>query len=322
MAFGLDDVAAEAMAESAKEMVKEASKELAEDSALTQKDFADLSSEFDPESFSLDNENTKDSSSLNLENSQDSDDIENHSEKDFKDDRINLSDEFSPTVFDESIPIGDSSEPMDLGEINKTNSFEDEFSPDKFDKIDGSKELDDSGNINSSVDANNYADDINIADTEEKDREVTNEKENSEDQVERIPTRNEKLEGQEHPDTGVPYERKTVETDTGKKVEGVFPQFESVFDAQLPEDLEKATDREQFSECNRQLKDRYDNDPEFRNQFDERQRDDIENGRTPYGYTWHHNEEKGKMQLVDYDTHAGSGHTGGRSIWGGGTENR
>ena len=49
---------------------------------------------------------------------------------------------------------------------------------------------------------------------------------------------------------------------------------------------------------------------------------DIEDGYTPDGYTWHHNEEKGKMQLVDTDIHSQTRHTGGRNIWGGGTENR
>lgn len=142
------------------------------------------------------------------------------------------------------------------------------------------------------------------------------------DSLKTISTRNEGLEGQNHPETGVPYERKVVEMDNGEKVEGVFPQFESKLDVQLPEELEQASDNKQFAECNRQLKEKCENDPEFRSQFTEDQLDDIEHGQTPEGYTWHHSEEKGKMQLVDYDTHMRTGHTGGRNIWGGGTENR
>jgi hypothetical protein len=135
-------------------------------------------------------------------------------------------------------------------------------------------------------------------------------------------TRNEGLEGQNHPETGVPYERKEVVTDTGEVFEGVFPQFDSKCDVQLPENLEQASDAKQFAECNRQLKEKCDNDPEFRKTFSEDQLDDIAHGQTPEGYTWHHSEEKGKMQLVDSDTHMRTGHTGGRNIWGGGTENR
>lgn len=143
-----------------------------------------------------------------------------------------------------------------------------------------------------------------------------------EDSPRKIKTINDSLEGKTHPDTGVPYERKVVETDTGEKVDGVFPQFESALDVQLPEDLEQASDKKQFDECNKQLKEKCKSDPEFRSKFTPDQLADIEDGYTPEGYTWHHNEEKGKMQLVDSDTHWNTRHTGGRNIWGGGSENR
>lgn len=138
----------------------------------------------------------------------------------------------------------------------------------------------------------------------------------------KIKTINDDYAGQMHPETGVPYVEKIVETDTGEKVKGVFPQLESTFDVQLPDDLLNATDGKQFKECNQQLKEKCDNDPEYKNQFNERQRENIDDGNTPYGFTWHHNEELGKMQLVDYDTHANTRHTGGKCIWGGGSENR
>jgi hypothetical protein len=138
----------------------------------------------------------------------------------------------------------------------------------------------------------------------------------------RVTCINEKYSGQNHPDTGVPYVEKTVRDADGNEVVGVFPQFDSDFDAYLPENMLQESDPKQFAEANRQLKEKYDSDPEFASKFNERQRDDIENGRTPYGYTWHHNEETGKLQLVDYETHANTRHTGGRAIWGGGSENR
>lgn len=100
------------------------------------------------------------------------------------------------------------------------------------------------------------------------------------------------------------------------------PQFESAYDAQLPEDKLKSSDREQFKECNSQLKEAVENDSELRGKFDEEQLEQIENGDTPDGYTWHHDADVGKMQLVDTETHQKTGHTGGRSIWGGGTECR
>lgn len=132
-------------------------------------------------------------------------------------------------------------------------------------------------------------------------------------------TDREDLEGK-NSENGVPYERKTVEIN-GIKVEGVFPVFSSEFDVQLPADLLKASNPKQFSECNRQLKEAVEKKPELAKEFADEQLEDIENGDTPEGYTWHHNEETGKMQLVkteDHDrTQGGAAHTGGKALWGG-----
>ena len=135
-------------------------------------------------------------------------------------------------------------------------------------------------------------------------------------------TRNQALEGDVHPVTGVPFEQKTVIDAEGNKVTGVFAKFESSFDAQLPNDMLKASDKEQFAECNRQLGESVTKDPAVAKKFSGEQLEQIKNGDTPDGYTWHHNEECGKMQLVKSDVHAQTGHTGGRSIWGGGSEFR
>ena len=137
-----------------------------------------------------------------------------------------------------------------------------------------------------------------------------------------LATRNKSMEGQKHPETGVPYEKKPIKNKNGELDEGVFPVFDSKFDAQLPEDLYLASDPDQFKECNEQLKEAVENDPELAEKFTPEQLEQIKNGDKPDGYTWHHNEEAGKMQLVDSETHAKTAHTGGRAIWGGGQENR
>lgn len=137
-----------------------------------------------------------------------------------------------------------------------------------------------------------------------------------------LQTRNQGLEGDVHPVTGVEFEKKTVVDAEGNEATGVFPKFESDFDAQLPRDMLKSSDKEQFTECNNQLKDAFSKDPEVAKKFSGEQLEQIKNGDTPDGYTWHHNEECGKMQLVKSDVHAQTGHTGGRSIWGGGSEFR
>lgn len=138
-----------------------------------------------------------------------------------------------------------------------------------------------------------------------------------------INTRNESLEGDIHPETGVPYVFKTIELEDGSIVEGVFPEFTSSFDAQIPVDLHEATDSAQFKECNKQLCEYINAQPEEAGKrFSAEQLDDIKNGRTPEGFTWHHSEQPGKIQLVDTEVHAKSAHTGGRVVWGGGNDNR
>lgn len=137
-----------------------------------------------------------------------------------------------------------------------------------------------------------------------------------------IKTNNEQLAGKTHPETGVPY-RKHVFRLNGEKVEGVFPVFNSKFDTLLPKDLRNASDNEQFRYCTEKLKQRIERNPDFAKKFTSRQLQQIKAGSPVIsGLTWHHNEIPGKMQLVNSTEHAKSGHTGGRSIWGGGREYR
>ncbi len=133
-------------------------------------------------------------------------------------------------------------------------------------------------------------------------------------------TINKDKEGQTGAD-GVTYERKTVVIN-GVEVEGVFPKFDSTYNVSLPDDLLGASDDRQAQHCNGQLSDAVDNAPKLAAQFTLEQLAQIKNKETPDGFTWHHNEETGKMQLVKTDDHQNNRHTGGRAIWGGGQTNR
>jgi hypothetical protein len=141
-------------------------------------------------------------------------------------------------------------------------------------------------------------------------------------QTEKLNTINERYEDKVDPHTGVPFERQIIEVSAGNKVEGVFPRFESNFDAQLPPELYKETDYKQFKECNNQLKNDVSKNPNLEKGFNKEQLEQIKNGDTPDGYVWHHDAIPGKMQLVDYQIHADTRHTGGKVVWGGGNENR
>lgn len=114
-------------------------------------------------------------------------------------------------------------------------------------------------------------------------------------------------------ENGVPYARRTVEY-RGEKIEGVFPKFHSVFDTKLDPDKLRTPAFAKY--CNADLKEQVEQNPKLREKFTPDQLNDIVNGKTPRGYVWHHNEEPGRMQLVDQVEHEGARHTGGSYIWG------
>ena len=61
------------------------------------------------------------------------------------------------------------------------------------------------------------------------------------DGVVNLKTKCEQYEGKTYPETGVKCERKTVDL-KGTKIEGVFPKFDAVFSAKLPDNLLLASD--------------------------------------------------------------------------------
>jgi len=140
--------------------------------------------------------------------------------------------------------------------------------------------------------------------------------------VERIDTINASLEGETHPETGVPYESKIVRLSEDEYVQGVFPDFDEVYADTLPGSMYQASDYEQFAYMNERLAERVAADPAFASQFTEEQIAQILEGETPDGYVWHHAEEPGRMELVSEEVHAQSAHTGGRALWGGGSAYR
>ncbi|PAY13466.1 T7SS effector LXG polymorphic toxin [Bacillus sp. 7705b] len=118
------------------------------------------------------------------------------------------------------------------------------------------------------------------------------------------------LKNEKHPKTGVPYDK-----------DG-FPIFKAKFDTKIDSNLYKESDYLQFKDATLKLKEEIETNPLLRNQFNDLQIEMIKAGETPDGYTWHHHQEPGRMQLVDQKVHRKTGHTGGRHLWGGGSKNR
>ncbi|WP_059173473.1 HNH endonuclease [Bacillus sp. FJAT-27445] len=143
-------------------------------------------------------------------------------------------------------------------------------------------------------------------------------------EAEELETRNDHLGGYEHPDTGVLFVERAVDLPNGQVIEGVFPVFDSNFNVVLAEELYLESDEVHFKVANDTLYQAVSENPSLAGKLGLSNADvqSLANGQTPEGFTWHHNEEPGRLQLVDEDTHAQTAHTGGRAIWGGGSEYR
>lgn len=137
-------------------------------------------------------------------------------------------------------------------------------------------------------------------------------------------TRNAQLEGSTHEVTGVEFERQVYSTDTNGVYSGVFPNFDAAFDARLPEDTYGMSDELHIRMANLQLYEAIQENPSLADElgFIPQDIENLNSSVTPPGYDWHHHEEAGRMQLVNEQQHSLTGHTGGRNIWGGGTEAR
>jgi len=135
-------------------------------------------------------------------------------------------------------------------------------------------------------------------------------------------TINKELKGGYHPVTGVPFVERVVEYN-GQKYRGVFPKFEYKARVKLPKELYLATDLKQFTEATKFLKYQIQSKPDLAKRFTPKQLEDISNEKPKIDeLTWHHNEEEGILELVDESIHSKTSHTGGRNIWGGGSDKR
>jgi hypothetical protein len=97
-----------------------------------------------------------------------------------------------------------------------------------------------------------------------------------------------------------------------------------VYELYIDECLYLQSDYVHFSYANQELYDEIPRDPDLAGDLGLTQQDisGLVNGDTPEGFTWHHNQQPGVLELVDEETHAATGHTGGRELWGGGNEYR
>lgn len=141
--------------------------------------------------------------------------------------------------------------------------------------------------------------------------------------VDSIQSINELYEGTVHPVTGVAFER--TELLVGEQtISDVFPVFEAAFTAHLEPTQYELPDAEHYAIANAQLYDAIKQDGAIGDIIGLSAEDKaaLKDGQTPAGYTWHHHEQPGTLQLVNAQIHAQTEHIGGRVIWGGGLQNQ
>lgn len=129
---------------------------------------------------------------------------------------------------------------------------------------------------------------------------------------------NEKLTGEAHEITGVPYVEKTIQVGS-EKIKVTVPEFPFKIAIEVPKELWKSGDVHIFKYCTEELRDEIKTNPEMIKQYTPQQLEQIMNGDAYIkGLTWHHSEVPGRMELVPTRIHALSNHTGGNTIWCGG----
>lgn len=139
-----------------------------------------------------------------------------------------------------------------------------------------------------------------------------------------LDTRNNHLVNLAHQETNVQFVTREIELTDGSEIVGVFADFPTEFEVELPDDMYLASDQVHNALANKQLFQEVMNNPLLADRLELTPLDKelLYQGQTPTGYTWHHSENPGILQLVDQDIHANTGHTGGRELWGGGEEFR
>ncbi|ADM71326.1 hypothetical protein GMA19_03517 [Paenibacillus polymyxa E681] len=101
-----------------------------------------------------------------------------------------------------------------------------------------------------------------------------------------------------------------------------FPMFDSKYELSLPEKYYLEPDSVQFEYLSKKLYDDIAKNPKLAEKFSADELALLKEGKVPKTLTWHHHQDPGKMQVVDYFEHQAAGHTGGRAVWGGGKPGR
>lgn len=96
-----------------------------------------------------------------------------------------------------------------------------------------------------------------------------------------------------------------------------FPKFKSYYTVKLRRKDFRKTREQHFYIANKILYKNICSNSWLRAKFSKKEIKEFSQGRTPNKYTWHHHQDAGILQLVEYEIHSKTSHVGGYSIWGG-----
>lgn len=95
-----------------------------------------------------------------------------------------------------------------------------------------------------------------------------------------------------------------------------FPIFKAVYTYHLPIKEWKKSRETHFLRANKELYKKAMKSRRIKKLFSPKELECLKKGETPRKYTWHHHQNRGKMQLVLREIHSSVEHIGGYSIWG------
>jgi len=118
---------------------------------------------------------------------------------------------------------------------------------------------------------------------------------------------------------GLPGMANQIHQKTGVKFDrNGFPKFEQYASVKLNIRDYKETREHHFYKANKMLYEKALRKKKIRKLFTKSDIRQLKKGHTPPNYTWHHHQNRGKMQLVSREVHSLVNHIGGYSIWGAG----
>lgn len=95
-----------------------------------------------------------------------------------------------------------------------------------------------------------------------------------------------------------------------------FPKFKAIAEVKLPRKYWKKERSTHFYQASKLLYKKIQKSSRLSKKFTKKEILEFKQGQVHSKYTWHHHQDKGVLQLVDFEIHSKVRHNGGFSIWG------